>query len=609
MRQQGEGVDRVGPEARATVYSTSHVSRITDHGLGAQGLRRTRLRRQERERQLNESPPDNPRTRVVPPPPEPKTKPLVEPAPDLLHHTPLLTIDAISLARSLDFAFAGGDVVGALDHVLDTTSPTPSDWNPCSFASDLFLTDLVRSAFKVKLGRWEPVLNEAHLVRVLSHPPRVAEDRDLRRGILEELAGNESARRGIEKVYTSWCRLRRQLDHSETTPRMDLTRRRIDTLASLKEVIEALAAGFDGVQSGLTRLREYGQAVQKTVPYQRLVALLEYEDDLARVDVRLKVGIDGRVRKFELVTVDENAGNRFYQTPIGRIIAKVGLWVRGLRFGNDELVARWLDHVFTAISPILPAMFQLSGDLEVYLATMAFHDRCKDLGLKLCFAEWSDDGGPEIEALFNPLLLSQGITPVPCNLHGDSFETTTIVTGPNSGGKTRLIQALALAQLLAENGLFVPAASARMRRTSGLFVSLVQEASADQREGRLGTELVRIRTLFENARPGALIILDELCSGTNPSEGEEIFVLVLELLRALGSEVFITTHFLEFASKLSSEASPLELRFLQVDLDEAQQPTYGFVPGVASTSLAAQTAARLGVTKDELLALIRRHRN
>jgi DNA mismatch repair protein MutS2 len=142
-----------------------------------------------------------------------------------------------------------------------------------------------------------------------------------------------------------------------------------------------------------------------------------------------------------------------------------------------------------------------------------------------------------------------------------------------------------------------------------MFVSLTQETSADQQEGRLGTEMLRIRQLFERALPGSLVILDELCSGTNPSEGEEIFHLVIDLLRELDPEVFITTHFLQFAAQLAEQADALWLCFLQVELDEQKVPTYQFVPGVATTSLAHQTAARLGVTRDELLALIRRHRS
>jgi DNA mismatch repair protein MutS2 len=123
---------------------------------------------------------------------------------------------------------------------------------------------------------------------------------------------------------------------------------------------------------------------------------------------------------------------------------------------------------------------------------------------------------------------------------------------------------------------------------------------------------LRIRKLFEKARPGSLIVLDELCSGTNPSEGEEIIRLVLSLLGELRASVFITTHFLQFATRLADEATSTTdagngLRFLQVELDAQENPTYRFVAGVARTSLAHQTAARLGVTKDELLALVSRN--
>ncbi|RLB53936.1 MAG: DNA mismatch repair protein, partial [Deltaproteobacteria bacterium] len=233
---------------------------------------------------------------------------------------------------------------------------------------------------------------------------------------------------------------------------------------------------------------------------------------------------------------------------------------------------------------------------------------CADKGLKVSFAELDQTDGRLVQGLFNPLLFKQGVVPVPCTIDLRSFDTIGIITGPNSGGKTRLLQALGLTQLLAQGGLFVPAERARLRVASGMFVSLIDKPRADQKEGRLGSELIRIRRLFETCRSGALVILDELCSGTNPSEGEEIFYLVLTLLRELQPEAFITTHFLEFARRLSDDAEALGLAFLQVELDDHQRPNFGFVSGVAETSLAAQTAARLGVTREELMALVSRNK-
>jgi len=120
-------------------------------------------------------------------------------------------------------------------------------------------------------------------------------------------------------------------------------------------------------------------------------------------------------------------------------------------------------------------------------------------------------------------------------------------------------------------------------------------------------ELIRIRALFERLPPGAMVLLDELCSGTNPSEGEEIFELVVSTLARLQPQVFITTHFLAFAARLQREQKIAGLGFLQVELGVDRQATFQFVEGVAQTSLAGHAAARLGVTRDQLDTLVERN--
>jgi DNA mismatch repair protein MutS2 len=151
----------------------------------------------------------------------------------------------------------------------------------------------------------------------------------------------------------------------------------------------------------------------------------------------------------------------------------------------------------------------------------------------------------------------------------------------------------------------VPAARAELRRANGLFASLLEHTHADQLEGRLGTELLRIRRLFEGLRENSMVVMDELCSGTNPSEGEELMQLVLEALYELAPQAFITTHFLGFAAQLA--ASTRRHRFLQTELDEHEQPTYRFSEGVARTSLAHRVAERLGITRDSLRQLMLRN--
>jgi DNA mismatch repair protein MutS2 len=79
------------------------------------------------------------------------------------------------------------------------------------------------------------------------------------------------------------------------------------------------------------------------------------------------------------------------------------------------------------------------------------------------------------------------------------------------------------------------------------------------------------------------------------------------MLARLSPQAFITTHFLAFAERLERERTIPGLRFLQVALGDDHAPTYQFKPGVAATSLAGHAAARLGVTGEQLLALVERN--
>jgi DNA mismatch repair protein MutS2 len=561
----------------------------------------------------------------------------------------MVRVDVAALRQTLVFAFAMGGSVESFEEALASASLPPSGWDRAHFARDLFLEELVTKGFPVRIGGRAHRVASAYLLRVLSEPPRAAETLAFRRAVLEEL-GSSPARRGeLERVYGEIVRLRTLLCAERAGVRW---LRRLEILRSVHQVFAVLAASFAGAASGLARLPAFGAAVCEGEAYLRLGALLEHEEHLGTVDLRVRVGADGELRTFQIVAVRENSHNPFYSSPLGRLWARLRLLLRGYRMNGGEVLERLFDDVFTGLEASLALVFQLVGDVELYLAALGFRDRAEERGLAVCLPDLVEpvpmgapapkplvpmgapapkplvpmgapapkplvpmgapapkppgEGGMVFRGIWNPLLLGEKTTPVPCDLSTAEAASVVIVTGPNSGGKTRLLQALAIAQLLGEAGLFVPAAAARMPRVSGLFVSLVEESRADQPEGQLGMELMRIRRMFEQLGMGSLVLLDELCSGTNPSEGEEIARLVISLLPELYAQVFVTTHLLQFAARLAEERPIPRLEFFQVELDEGDRPTYGFSPGVARTSLAQKTAARLGVTRDDLLALIAR---
>ncbi|MGC4094969.1 MAG: DNA mismatch repair protein [Polyangiaceae bacterium] len=528
---------------------------------------------------------------------------------DILHPEPEPWLDAAALGQTLTFAFAAGGTSEDFTRLLNAARVAPSHFRPDCFAKDLFVNDLVGRCIVLRIKNRERTFHRAQLVRVLTHPPKKIETVRFRQEVLRELGERPELRGAVEKLWLQIGELISRLEVAERGKRYDAIARRIDILRDVKYAVDLLESGFRGAKSGLARISELGASVRAGKGYKDLCDLLDHEGHLATVDLRVRLGQDGRIRSFDIVRSQENSKNPFYVAPLLRFFGRIRWLVGGYRVREAEIVGRLANQVFDGVQEAVVALFELGLQLEFYLAALSLRDRAATAGLSMCLPELVQvgeqrDSNDELTTLFNPLLLLETRAPRPCNLEVEQG-AITIITGPNSGGKTRLLEAIGLSQLLGQAGMFVPARKARLRFREGLFVSLAQETTADAQEGRLGTELLRIRRMFERLDFNSLVILDELCSGTNPSEGEGIFQLVVALLAELEPQAFITTHFLEFAARLSRERPLPGLGFLQVELDENKDPTYGFVTGVAPTSLAGKTAERLGVTREALEALVR----
>lgn len=527
------------------------------------------------------------------------------PVPDLLFLEPHHALDGEALNEMLELAYLGGESGTNLERVLSEPRLDGSTWNPAFFDEELFLRDFVRDSLRVVVDGHNIPVNRAFLREVLSRPPCDLETIEFRQEILRELEANEGLLEATRQLYSKLYYLLSMFMAWPERARLDPTVFRLEILETARAAVDFMASEFSTASSGLARLRECGVEIQGSKEYKLLTDLLDYENHLAKLSFRIRVGADGKIRDLTLDDLAENVKNPFYRAPWRRLIDRLDLMRRGYEFSRKEVVNRVVGRAFLHIRSWLRPLLQVMCQLSFYLSALSFKEQAEAMGLQVCLAEVDESHTLGLDNLFNPLLFSQGI-PVPCNVAADSRDAIMVITGPNSGGKTRLLQAVGLAQLLGQSGMYAPARVAQIPLLDGLFASITERATVDQTEGRLGTELIRIRELFEAASPRSMLILDELCSGTNPSEAEEIVLMVLQLLERLNPVALITTHFLDFGRRLAVEEPISHLRFLQVDLNDEQRSTYQFVPGVAETSLAANTARRLGVTFEELSALVDR---
>lgn len=521
---------------------------------------------------------------------------------DLLYEEAIPRIDLAAARQALSFSFASGDG-DVFSRLLERTPVAPTSFVAEDFSADLELPLFVERCMPVEAGGHPRPPNLSYLLRVLSSPPREPAHVAFRQRICAELASSPPLAERLGELYVRLRHFRDRISRPSVGTHEGILRR-LAVLGAVRAVVECMAQDFAGTTSGLARLHQFGQSLAHSPGFARLCDLLEYENRHAELDLRVGIGFDGRIRSFQTIERRENRSSRFYRTPLGRLFTQLWLLTQGYRASSWEILSRLLDDVFAELETGVLFFFQLIGDLEVYLGALGFRRMAAAAGFAVCLPELSEQGPRRVRALFNPWLVVEGRPCMPCDLDFAGHERLTFVTGPNSGGKTRLLQALCLCQLLGQSGLFVPAEHAELRWAHGLFASLIEQNEVDQVEGRLGTELLRIRRLFERLRRGSMVVMDELCSGTNPSEGEALMRLVLEALFELEPQAFITTHFLEFTARL---AATTRHRFLRAELDAHEQPTYLFGDGVAATSLAHRVAERLGVTHDSLRALMWRN--
>ena len=173
-------------------------------------------------------------------------------------------------------------------------------------------------------------------------------------------------------------------------------------------------------------------------------------------------------------------------------------------------------------------------------------------------------------------------------LHGVSLTVAAgeavALLGRNGAGKTTVIRSIVG---------FTPPRAGRI-----VFDGAAIEAWPAHRIARRGIALVpQGRRIFAPLSVRENLTLGARAAGW-PLDG------VFALLPRLRPQLFVSTHFLGLAARLEKERPVESLAFLQVELDASEKPTYRFVPGVATTSLAHKVAERRGVTRADLLALV-----
>lgn len=172
----------------------------------------------------------------------------------------------------------------------------------------------------------------------------------------------------------------------------------------------------------------------------------------------------------------------------------------------------------------------------------------------------------------------------------------TLITGPNSGGKTAFCKTLAQTQVLAQIGSFVFADEAKLTVADRIFHQAPKISQLEDGEGRFGTELLRTKAIFLAATSKSLVIMDELSEGTTHEEKIEISQNILDGFSQKGGSTLLITH---NHALVEHYADRKDAQCRQVEFS-GHQATYKLIPGISKVSHADQVAARIGFSKVDI---------
>lgn len=173
-----------------------------------------------------------------------------------------------------------------------------------------------------------------------------------------------------------------------------------------------------------------------------------------------------------------------------------------------------------------------------------------------------------------------------------------IITSPNTGGKTVTIKTVALCCMMAQCGLHVPCEVADICMNSNFLCDIGDGQNLSENLSTFSAHLKNILQILDQVNQESLVILDELGSGTDPTEGMGIAIAVLEELKKSGALYLVTTHYPEIKQYAKEEPLILNAR---MDFDkENLKPLYRLIIGESGESCAFAIAKRLGMS-DEML--------
>ena len=205
----------------------------------------------------------------------------------------------------------------------------------------------------------------------------------------------------------------------------------------------------------------------------------------------------------------------------------------------------------------------------------------------------TDDKNIELINCKHPLIDKEKVVPLDVVIEPNC--NSLIITGPNTGGKTVFLKTIGLVELMALSAMFIPCLdNSKVAFFDNIYADIGDEQSIEQSLSTFSAHMTNIIYILNNATKNSLCLFDEIATGTDPVEGANLAISILNDLKDRHTKVIATTHYPELKLYALNEENVKNGSF-EFDINTLK-PTYKLILGIPGKSNAFAISKRLGLS-------------
>jgi DNA mismatch repair protein MutS2 len=209
-----------------------------------------------------------------------------------------------------------------------------------------------------------------------------------------------------------------------------------------------------------------------------------------------------------------------------------------------------------------------------------------------------NDNVVNLEKAYHPVLLinHKRNEVMPLNVIIGEEYNTLIVTGPNAGGKTVALKTVGLLQMMFQSGMLIPVYErTSMRLFKKIFINIGDEQSIENDLSTFSSHLKSLKDIVDNADENSLILIDEICSGTDPNLGSALSAAILKDFSERNAISIVTTHIGQLKN-FAYNTPGIENGSLEFD-HKTLSPSFNFITGLPGQSFTFEIAGKFDYPK------------